>query len=198
MPRPESHEVVVTDSDEGVFVEDRPEPGWRERIGAVRRAARALLSTRLEIFRAELAEKGSLFGRAVVSLSLAVAFATLALLLATALVAAVLSRLLGSPIAGIAAALVLYVALAVVAALLGWKSFSSVRPFEFPVTRGELRRDLEAVRGRSASGDEGAASAEAPAAEKASVRAGGQEGREREPRPGHPTNLEERFRAGSE
>jgi uncharacterized membrane protein YqjE len=179
---------------EETVLEDRPAPGWKERIALVRRAASALLSTRAEIFREELAQKGSLFGRAAVGLALAAVFGVLAFLLLAALVAAVLSRLLGGPIAGITAALVLYVLIAAAAAVLGGKSLSRVRPFEFPATRDELRKDLDAVRDDAVVRDEGPASAEALAAEKASVRPGEEEQKDRSQMSG----FEERFRAGSE
>ena len=106
------------ESDEALR-EDLPQPGWKERIGAVRRAAAALFATRAEIFREELSEKGSLFAKAAIGLALAAAFGGLAILLLTALLAAVMSRLLGGPIAGIAATLVLYVIVAAVGAILG-------------------------------------------------------------------------------
>ena len=50
------------------FTEDLPDPGWRERLAAVKRSADALLSTRAAIFREELAEKGALFGQAAAGL----------------------------------------------------------------------------------------------------------------------------------
>ena len=40
-------------------VEDAPDPGWKDRIDAVKRAARALLATRAEIFREELRQAAS-------------------------------------------------------------------------------------------------------------------------------------------
>lgn len=174
-----------------------PEPGWRDRLASTIRAARALLSTRAEIFREELAEKSARFGKAAVGLALAAAFGVLALLLLTALVAALLARLLGGPIAGIAAALVLYLGVAGAAGYFGWRSFAGVRPFDFPVTRDEIRRDLEAVREEAPSPDEGPASADALAAERASVRPGEVED-EDEVEAMDAGDIEERFRAGSE
>lgn len=175
-----------------------PEPGWRDRLSSTTRAARALFETRAAIFREELAEKGSLFGKAAVGLTLAAAFGVLALLLATALVAALFARLFGGPIAGITAAFVLYLVIAGTAGLLGWKSLSRVRPFEFPVTRDEIRRDLEAVRDEGASPDEGPASPDALAAERASIAPGDEGGEEDEVDMEEAADLEERFRAGSE
>jgi uncharacterized membrane protein YqjE len=168
--------------------EDLPEPGWKERIGAVRRAATALLATRAEIFREELSEKGSLLAKAAIGIAFAAVFGVLALLLLTALLTAVLSRLLGGPIAGISAALFLYLLAAALAAILGGRILSRVRPFAFPATRDEIRKDLDALKGP--------ASDEALAAEKASVRPGEEED-EDEQVPSM-SELEERFRAGSE
>jgi uncharacterized membrane protein YqjE len=175
-----------------------PEPGWRERLASTTRAARALFATRAAIFREELAEKGSLFGKAAVGLSLAAVFGVLALLLATALVAALFARLFGGPIAGITAALVLYLLVAGAAGYRGVKSLSRVRPFEFPVTRDEIRRDLEAVKDEGPSPDEGPASPDALAAERASIAPGDEGGEEVEVDMEEAGDLEERFRAGSE
>jgi uncharacterized membrane protein YqjE len=175
-----------------------PEPGWRERLASTTRAARALFATRAAIFREELAEKGSLFGKAAVGLSLAAVFGVLALLLATALVAALFARLFGGPIAGITAALVLYLLVAGAAGYRGVKSLSRVRPFEFPVTRDEIRRDLEAVKDEGPSPDEGPASPDALAAERASIAPGDEGGEEDEVDMEEAGDLEERFRAGSE
>ncbi len=136
------------DSDADVL-EDVPDPGWKDRIAAVKRAARALFTTRAEIFREELAEKGSHLGKAAVGLSFAAMFAVLGLLLLTALVAAVLARLFGGPIAG-----------------------------------------LLAVREQGSARDQGPASAEALAAERASAAPEDQESRV--------IDIEKRFRAGSE
>jgi uncharacterized membrane protein YqjE len=195
--------------------EDLPEPGWKERIGAVRRAASALFATRAEIFREELAEKGSVLARAAAGLVLASVFGFFALVLLTALVAAVFSRLFGGPIAGIAAALFLYLAVAVVAAVLGGKALSRVKPFAFPATRDEIRKDLDAVTEHGTVRDEAATDAvggaDAIAAERASLRPEnrqryGEEVREAEAESGNAgargvasmSELEDRFRAGSE
>jgi uncharacterized membrane protein YqjE len=187
-------------ADPNDFSGDLPDPGWKERLGAVRRAAKALLATRAEIFREELAQKGSLFGMAAAGFTLALAFGSLALLLATALVAAVFARLLGGPIAGIGAALLLYLAVAAGAAFFGVRKLSRVRPLDFPATRGELSRDLDAIRGESAARDEDPASPEAFAAERASVRPGGSadEREDDEEARASAADLEERFRAGAE
>jgi uncharacterized membrane protein YqjE len=181
------------------ILEDRPEPGWKERIAAVRRAAAALLATRAVIFRQELSEKGSLFAKAAIGLALAAVFGVLASLLLTALVAALFSRILGGPIAGITAALLLYVLIAAAAAILGGRTLSRVRPFAFPATRDEIRKDLDAVKEHAAVRDESPASSDALAAERASdddeVLEDAEDG-ERERRA--MSEIEDRFRAGSE
>ena len=184
------------DPEEDVL-EDRPEPGWKEQLGAVRRAASALLATRREIFREELSEKGSLLAKAGVGLALAAVFGVLAFLLLTALVAALFSRLFGGPIAGITAALVLYVLIAAVAAILGGRTLSRVRPFVFQATRDEFRKDLDAVREHAAVEDEGPASSDALAAERASIRPGDEEGDDEHVHE-EMSEIEDRFRAGSE
>ena len=182
-----SEEPAETDAN---VLEDAPDPGWKDRIAAVKRAAQALLATRAEIFREELAEKGSHLGVAAVGLFLAAAFAVLGLLLATALVAAVLARLLGGPIAGLLAAFVLYMVMAAAAAFAGAKALARVRLFDFPATRDEIRRDLEAVREEGSARDRGPVSAEALAAKKASVAPEDEES--------GGSDIEERFRSGSE
>ena len=182
-----SEDPAEADAD---VLEDVPDPGWKDRIDAVKHAARALLATRAEIFREELAQKGSNLGKAAAGLSLAAVFAVLGLLLLTALVAAVLARLFGGPIAGLLAAFVLYMAVAAAAAFFGAKALGRVRLFDFPATRDEIRRDLEAVREEGSPRDEGPASAEALAAERASVAPEDQES--------PVSDIEERFRAGSE
>jgi uncharacterized membrane protein YqjE len=186
------------DSEETV-PEDLPDPGWKERIGAVRRAAAALATTRAEIFREELSQKGSLLAKAAVGLALAAVLGVLSFLLLTALLAAVLSRVLGGPIAGISATLFLYLVVAALAAILGGRNLSRVRPFVFPATRDEIRKDFEAVKEKAAMADDAPASAEAPAAERASVRPGDEEDDDEHERGTSAMNeMEERFRAGSE
>lgn len=177
-----------------------PEPGWKDRLESTMRAARALFATRAAIFREELAEKGSLFGKAAVGFTIAALFGVLAFLLLTALVAALFAQLFGGPVAGITAALVLYLLIAGGAGYFGWRSLSRVRPFEFPVTRDEIRRDLDSVREATPGADEGPASPDALAAERASIRPGEDEGDEEEVKEEamETGDLEERFRAGSE
>lgn len=191
-------------ADPSDFSEDVREPGWGERFDAVKRAAKALLATRLEIFREELSEKGSLFGAAAAGFFLALAFSLLALGLATALVAAVLAKVFGSAIAGVAATLVLYLLIAGGAAFFGLSRFRRMRPFDFPATRDELKKDLEAFREEASARDSGPASPDALAAERASIRPGEprDEREEREEKQGEArrseSDLEDRFRAGSE
>jgi uncharacterized membrane protein YqjE len=192
-------ERALMDRDTADFTEELPEPGWKERLAAVKRAAKALAATRTEIFREELAGKGSLLGMGMAGLVLAFAFASLALLLATALVAALFARLFGGPIAGIAAALGLYLLIAAGAGFLGVRKLGRVRPLDFPATRGELRKDLDAIREEAALRDRGPARPDALAAERASIRPGerNEDENEEEAR-ATDAGLEERFRAGSE
>jgi uncharacterized membrane protein YqjE len=187
------------------FSEELREPSIGERFASVKRAAKALVATRLEIFREELAAKGALFSKAAAGLVIALAFAALGLVLLTALVAAVFARLLGGPIAGIAAALVLYLAIAAAGALFGLKTMRRVRFGDFPATRDEMRKDLDAVKKKSEPPEEEVAvTSEVLAAERASMRPGESED-EREERLGedhdeheHTPDFEDRFRAGSE
>jgi membrane protein implicated in regulation of membrane protease activity len=138
----------MSDSEEfepGIEPEPRP-PGWREKLWAIGAASGRALETRAAMFQEELAEKGTLFGKGLASLLVAALFGTLAGLLLTALLAAVFSRLLGSPILGILATLILYLGVAAAAGVLGVRQLSRVRPLDFPVTRREIDRDLEAVK----------------------------------------------------
>lgn len=160
----------------------REAAGWkrnvRERLGALSRAAASLVETRIAIFREELGAKTRFLVRATIGLTLAVALAGLALLMATALVAALLARLFGSVVAGLSAALLLSIAAASVAGLYGWRALSRVRPMDFPLTAGEIRKDWQAAAPSAGLGDEGTES-------------DAEEGEEIE-------DLAERFRAGSE
>jgi uncharacterized membrane protein YqjE len=123
--------------------------GWkrtvRERLAALSQAAASLVETRIAIFREELGAKTRLLLRAAIGLMLAVALAGLALLMATALLAALLARLFGSVVAGLAAALLLSIAAAAGAGFYGWKALSRVRPTDFPLTAGEIRKDWQAA-----------------------------------------------------
>ena len=199
------------DDEQADFMEDLPDPGWKERLGAIQRAAKALFATRAEIFREELAEKGTLLGMAAAGFTLALLFASLALLLATALIAAVFAKLFGGPIAGVTAALVLYLAIAAAAGFFGVKKLTRLRPVDFPATRDELRKDLDAIREEAVVRDRGPASPDALAAERASIqpsesedeREDAEEAREEaredaEEARASDSDIEARFRAGSE
>ncbi|HYR45645.1 MAG TPA: phage holin family protein, partial [Thermoanaerobaculia bacterium] len=72
--------------------------GWKEKLRTALEAGRSLFATRAAIFREELAEKGVLLGRGFAGLVLALIFGWLALLLLTAFIAVLLSRLLGSAV----------------------------------------------------------------------------------------------------
>lgn len=192
------------DADETAPLEEEPEQDWKARLGAAKRAAAALLATRAAIFREELAQKGANFGKAALRLSLAVSFALLSLLFLAALVGAILIRLLGGPIAGLAAAFFLFLLIAGATAWLGMQALARVRPFDFPVTRDEVARDLEAIREEPEVSDDEAADSEALAAERGSVRLGDEDREDEleedvvEDRVVEDADLEQRFRAGSE
>lgn len=124
--------------------EGAPEETWRQRLSGFFEALRRLFSTRAAIFREELGASAAALGSAIGAFILAAALAWLALLLLTAGIAALLSRLLGGPIAGILATFVLFAAAAGLAAYLGVKALSRVN-FEFPVTREEIRKDWQAL-----------------------------------------------------
>jgi hypothetical protein len=154
---------------------------WSRRLTDLLEAGKKLLSTRTAILGEELGVKAGILGRGLGGLFLAAAFGGLALLLFTAWIAALFTKLLGGPVAGILAAFVLYLAVAAAAAVYGVKSLSRVKPFEFPATSGELRKDWEALR---------ASAAPEPTP-----------GEPSEPPPGSPPtedDLEARYRAGSE
>src|ERR1700687_4431305 len=162
----------------------RQEPGedndtgrrFSERLRAVRSTAASLAATRAAIFREELADKGTFAARAMAGFALAAFFGSIALLLATALVAALLSRLFGSAILGVTATLVLYLAVAASGAILGWKALNKVQPFDFPSTSSGLGKDIEVL-----------SSAAAPPPDP-----------DGEDEPGEDADLEARYRAGWE
>ncbi|HYB54413.1 MAG TPA: phage holin family protein [Thermoanaerobaculia bacterium] len=122
------------------------EPGWRDRLWAVGAASSRLLETRAAIFREELAEKGELFRAGLAGLFVAVLFGTIAGLLLAALLAAFLARLFGSPILGILATFLIFLGVAAGAGAIGVRKLSRMSPFEFPATRREIDRDVDAVR----------------------------------------------------
>lgn len=118
---------------------------FSQRVKAAREKAAALAATRAAIFREELADKGALAAKAVAGFAAAAFFGSLALILATALIAALFSKLFGSAILGVAATLVLYLAIAAAGAVLGWRALEKVQPFDFPATGSELAVDFDAV-----------------------------------------------------
>ncbi|MFN2385119.1 MAG: phage holin family protein [Thermoanaerobaculia bacterium] len=131
-------------SDEIVTPEDLP-PGWSERLESIRKAAGALIVTRAAIFREEVSEKTSHLTHGLAAISIALAFGSVALLVFTGFLAAVFARLFGGAVWGLLAVFVLYGLITGGAALLGMKSLRRVRPGDFPVTRGELRKDWAAL-----------------------------------------------------
>ncbi len=162
--------------------------GWKERLSAAWNAAASLVSTRIQIFQQELSRKTGFAARGAAGIILGLVFGWLALLLLTALVAALLVLLFGHLWAGLLVAFVLYLAVAAGAVAFGIKSLSRVRPFDFPATSEELKKDWSAIR-RSASPGEGVVAPPAPERVVPTPY--------RAPAPPPIDNLEERFRAGS-
>jgi uncharacterized membrane protein YqjE len=160
---------------------EEPERGWREHLAEVSTAVSRLLSTRLAIFREEASAKAAALARGFAFTVVAAAMAVGTLLMAAALIAAVLAKLLGSLILGILATVVIYGAGAGVAAWAGIKALSRVKPFDFPATAEELARDRDTV--AAALAPEEPVDAAIPVTSR-----------------GEPTmdDLEDRFRAGSE
>jgi Putative Actinobacterial Holin-X, holin superfamily III len=125
--------------------EEVVEETWPQRVRAFFESLGNLLSTRAEIFKEELGAKGVALGQAAVAFFLAAAFALLALLLLTAGLAALLSRLFGSPVAGILVTFVLFAGAAALAAYLGVRALTRGNLFEFPVTAEEIRKDWKVI-----------------------------------------------------
>jgi hypothetical protein len=121
------------------------EETWPQRVRAFFESLGSLLSTRAEILKEELRAKGVALGRAAVAFLLAAAFALLALLLLTAGIAALLSQLFGSPVAGILVTFLLFAAAAALAAYLGVNALRRGNLLEFPVTAEEIRKDWKVV-----------------------------------------------------
>jgi len=116
------------------------------KLAGLLEAGSRLFSTRASLFSEELSVKTAFLGRGCAGVSLAAAFVFLALLLFTAFLAALFTSLLGSAVAGIAAAFGLHI---LIAALIGWfgvRQLSRVKPTEFPVTKEEIRKDIAAIR----------------------------------------------------
>jgi hypothetical protein len=160
------------------------EESWPQRVRAFFESLGSLLSTRAEIFKAELGATGMALGRAAVAFFLAAVLAVLALLLLTAGLAALLSYLFGSPVAGILVTFVLFAGAAALAAYLGVRTLSRGKLFEFPVTAEEIRKDWKVFL-RSA-------------APEPSGPAGGERDGVLAPGSGVSDDLEARFRVGSE
>jgi hypothetical protein len=127
-------------------IEEAPGRGWRERLAALAGSAQSLVATRLAIFEEEFNAKAFLFGKGLAFAAVAAAFGLGATLMLAALLGALLAQLFGNVALGILGALVIYAAVAVGAGYFAWKSFSEVKPKEFPATSRELTRDVEAIR----------------------------------------------------
>jgi uncharacterized membrane protein YqjE len=119
------------------------ETSLRDRLAVFGRSAAALLSTRWELFSTELSEKGPPLFRGLLLLTLAAAFLFSSILMLTALLAVLLSELLGSVTLGLLIVLIVYLAIAAGAIVWGLRSLATVKPLEFPLTAGEIRRDID-------------------------------------------------------
>ena len=135
---------------------------WRERLARLLHSAEALLSTRLQIFREEAAQKASWAGKGLVGVGIAAAFGFGAMLLLAALLAALFAQLFGNVVLGILAATVLYAAGAAIAGQYGWKALTKVEPTKFPATSEELSRDWSAISAALSAEVEAAAGDEPP------------------------------------
>ena len=118
---------------------------WRDRLSRAWNAAEALLSTRLQIFREEAAEKASWAGKGLVGLGIAAALGFSATLLLAAFLAALFAQLFDNVVLGILAATVLYAAGTAIAGMVGLKALKKVQPTKFPATSEELSRDWSAI-----------------------------------------------------
>ncbi|HKA35748.1 MAG TPA: phage holin family protein [Thermoanaerobaculia bacterium] len=116
------------------------------KVAGLVEAGRRLVSTRASLFGEELEVKAGFLGKGCAGISLAAAFVFLALLLFTAFIAALFTTLLGGPVAGIAAAFGLHVLIAAIVGYVGVRQMSRVKPFEFPVTSEEVRKDVAAIK----------------------------------------------------
>jgi uncharacterized membrane protein YqjE len=126
--------------------EEGPARRWGARLAGLASTAQSLFATRLEIFEAEAGVKARLFGKGLAGAAIAAAFAFGATLLLAALLAAVLAQVFGNAALGILGAMVIYLGVAGGAGWWAWKSFSQVKPTEFPATKSELARDVDAIR----------------------------------------------------
>jgi Flp pilus assembly protein TadB len=121
------------------------EESFAARLASARAKAAKLAATRAAIFREELAEKGTHAAWGIAGFVIAFFFLSLALLVATALVAALFAKLFGSAILGVTATLVLYLVIAAAGALLGVRAMQKVEPSRFPATEDAIRGDLAAL-----------------------------------------------------
>jgi hypothetical protein len=119
---------------------------WAERFAEAAESARALLDTRLQIFREEASAKAAFAAKGVLAIAIAATLGFGALLLLAALLSAVFAQLFGNVALGILAAVVVYAAGTAAAGWFGWKAMTRVKPTEFPATTGELSEDWKAVR----------------------------------------------------
>ena len=170
--------------DEGRDPNAVAEETWPQRVRAFFESLGSLLSTRAEIFKAELGATGAALGRAAAAFFLAAVLALLALLLLTAGLAALLSHLFGSPVEGILVTFVLFAGAAALSAYLGGRALSRGKLFEFPVTAEEMRKDWKVFLRSAAPEPTGPGGQE-----RDGVLASG---------PGASDDLEARFRVGSE
>ena len=171
-----------------------------KKLAGLLEAGRRLLSTRASLFGEEFSVKTGYLGKGCAGLSLAAAFAILALLLFTAFIAAVFTSLLGGPVAGIAAALGLHVIIAGTVGWIGVRQLSRVKPTEFPVTREEIRKDIAAIRAAASPEPPPSSSQVHPVPVSSAPGAPPVPPPRPSPpsRPAPPEDVEARFRAGSE
>ena len=132
---------------EAVEEVEEPRPGIFARSKMAAEAAKELLATRAEIFKAEAAQKGTVVARGAVAFVIAAVVGWLAVLVLTALVAVLLSMLFGSVWAGLLGTFVLYLLAAAGAAFAGIRTFKNFKLLAFPETKRGLKEDVEAVRG---------------------------------------------------
>ncbi|HEY7370324.1 MAG TPA: phage holin family protein [Thermoanaerobaculia bacterium] len=133
----------MSDEYEGDDAAPIEEASLRERLGVFGRSASALLSTRWELFTTELSAKMPPLARGLLFWTLAAAFLFASILMLTALAAVLLAELLGSITLGLLIVLVVYLALAAGAIVLGLRALSGVKPLSYPITSAEIRKDLD-------------------------------------------------------
>jgi len=126
--------------------EEVPGRSWRDRVAGLAEIAQSVIATRLAIFEQEFNTKAALLGKGFAAVTAAAALAVVALLLLAALLAALFSQLFHNVALGILVSMLLYAGAAAWAGYFAWKSFSQIKPTEFPATSRELARDAEAIR----------------------------------------------------